>query len=333
LAIANGISVFDFCIGYPCLSKKVVFKILGFRDLANNCAIRLRLSGDHGCGFRAIASGLDRHQAYYGDRHLYQAPPLPHSLTGLPQQTIQPVLIKNWSIQKAGNQLAECEDAWDYTDHYGGIAIADGATESSFAREWAQLLVKRFVQDLPNSEEVMTWLQALQADWLQWLTAQDLAWFAKRKAAAGAFATFLGLRFEEPQDQEIGWRAIAVGDTCLFMVRDRQLNLAFPKTSSLSFNNTPALLGTHRLTDPAYFLKVQGKAQVGDRFYLATDAISCWLWQQLEDQQDPWVHLEQMHSQAQFADWVEGLRDRGAIVNDDTTLLCIEMQDVSVAGK
>ncbi|MDX2253940.1 MAG: protein phosphatase 2C domain-containing protein [Pseudanabaenaceae cyanobacterium bins.39] len=310
-----------------------MFKIFGSRDLASNCPIRLGLGGDHGLGFRAMVRNLHRPQAYYRDRHLYQPPQQLEVSIWLGTQTIQPVLIQSWSIQKAGNQLTECEDAWAYGDRLGGIAIADGATESSFAKEWAQLLVSRFVQDLPNGEQVTAWIQALQVDWLRWLSHQELAWFAKRKAAAGAFATFLGLRFSQQEDQAIGWRAIAVGDACLFVVRDRQLNLAFPKTSSLGFNNTPALLGTHRNTNPDYFLKVQGKAQVGDRFYLATDAISCWIWRQIEDQQDPWVHLEQLNSQIQFADWITDLRDRGAIVNDDTTLLCIEMQGASVAGK
>jgi hypothetical protein len=59
---------------------------------------------------------------------------------------------------------------------------------------------------------------------------------------------------------------------------------------------------------------------------LATDAIACWIFKQLEANQDPWVKLDEISSQDMFANWVNELRDRHEIANDDTTLLCLEIK-------
>ena len=59
---------------------------------------------------------------------------------------------------------------------------------------------------------------------------------------------------------------------------------------------------------------------------MTTDAIACWIFKQLEANQDPWVKLGLISSQELFAEWVTELRDRREIANDDTTLLCLEIR-------
>jgi len=274
-------------------------------------------------GFKAITSNKQK----YSDRRLYNQPFQPQSHVFKTQQA-DFELIQSFSVQKAGNAIAECEDIWDYRNRNPmvSIALSDGATESSFAREWAQEIVTNFVsRDLPW-QEVYTgashWLMPLQITWQQWLAQQNLSWFAKRKAGEGAFATLVSLEVFA----DLGWKSLAVGDSCLFVVRDHCLQKSFPLQHSQDFNYCPRLIGTNIKATNILVSQIHGSAQIGDRFYLATDAIACWIFKQLETNQDPWAKLDEISSQDMFANWVNELRDRHEIVNDDTTLLCLEIR-------
>jgi hypothetical protein len=274
-------------------------------------------------GFKAI----DSNNRKYYDRSLYN--PLQN-----PKQKFRFDLIQSFSVQKAGNAIAECEDIWHFVkpiikrNPMVSIALSDGATESSFAREWAKELVTAFVnRDLPRQEVydcAATWLLPLQTTWQQWLAHQNLSWFAKRKAGEGAFATFVSLEVFA----DLSWKSLAVGDSCLFVVRDRNLQKSFPLQNSHEFNNRPKLIGTNVKAANIHVSQIHGDAKFGDRFYLTTDAIACWIFKQLEANQDPWLKLDKISSDDLFANWVTELRDRHEIANDDTTLLCLKIQDI-----
>jgi len=277
------------------------------------------LHGYASSGFKVIRSNIRK----YSDRDLYTS-----SIRNLTKNQPKPrfPLIQHFSIQKAGNDISECEDAWDYAEHREifAIAISDGATESSFAKEWANEMVKTFVnldQQSQICHDLTRWLSGSQDRWQSWLSQQALPWFAKRKAEQGAYATFLSLQVSS----DLSWQAIAVGDSCLFVVRDNCLQQSFPLQNSHEFGNCPDLVGTISSLRKGNILKVIGNAKAGDRFYLATDAIACWIMKQIEANQNPWVKLMQLDSLDKFAVWVNELRDRHEIVNDDTTLLCLEI--------
>jgi hypothetical protein len=163
-------------------------------------------------GFKALSSDRSRK---YADRHLYNP-------TAIAKPKLIPVfeIIQSFSVQKAGNEISECEDIWDYgkSDRLFSIALSDGATESSFSQEWAKELVTAFVN---HDLQPLAWLGKSQQNWQQWLENQNLSWFAKRKVGQGAFATFLGLEILP----DLSWKAIAVGDSCLFVVRNCELRI------------------------------------------------------------------------------------------------------------
>ncbi|WP_156341547.1 hypothetical protein [Pseudanabaena sp. 'Roaring Creek'] len=323
-------------------------KLLIELPIANNIVFRsfrtnplLGAHPQHGyasLGFKDISVNAQK----YGDRNLYtsslKASPskekdLENNLKSNLENNAHGDLIQSFSVQKAGNTPTECEDIWHFAKCNARISIAlsDGATESSFAREWAKELVTAFVDRRCPWQEIYgcaaNWLLPLQTNWQQWLARQNLSWFAKRKAGAGAFATFLSLEVFT----NLSWKSLAVGDSCLFIVRDRLLYKSFPLQNSQEFSNCPKLIGTHGQAANIPISQIQGEAKIGDRFYLTTDAIACWILKQIEANQDPWVKLEEIDSQASFAEWVNELRDRRAIANDDTTLLCVQIQETSAA--
>jgi hypothetical protein len=274
-------------------------------------------------GFANFGFKANDRNRKYSDRHLYN----PTAITK-PRINASFELIQSFSVQKAGNEISECEDIWNYVkgDRLCSIALSDGATESSFSQEWAKELVTAFINhDQPKS----AWLVTAQQNWQQWLENQNLSWFAKRKVEQGAFATFLGFEIVD----DLSWKAIALGDSCLFVVRNCELRItnyelrkSFPLKQSEEFGNRPRLIGTYSNTEQICFSEINGNAEIGDRFYLATDAIACWIFKQLEANQDPWVKLDEISSQDMFVNWVNDLRDHHEIANDDTTLLCLEIR-------
>lgn len=233
-------------------------------------------------------------------------------------------------ITKAGNSPEECEDAYEYSSLDSQspwyFAVSDGATESSFSKEWASKLVKSFVSeafDLP--EEISDWLEPLQQDWSTWLSQKDLPWFAKRKAAQGSYATLLGLKIEpNTGDREFKWQSIAVGDSCLFVVHSESLLSCFPLGQSSDLNSTPDLVGTlpqynNNLTKSVKVTR--GNARSGTHFYLVTDALAGWIFKTLESEKNPWDILNNINIQEEFIGWLEELRKSRQIRNDDTTLI------------
>ena len=94
----------------------------------------------------------------------------------------------------------------------GRFAIADGASESSFARTWADLLVQGFTG---HTGPWSRWLPAARQSWLDKFQASEFSWYAEEKFLQGAYATFLGVSIHEANHR---WRAVAIGDSCLFHV-------------------------------------------------------------------------------------------------------------------
>jgi hypothetical protein len=220
-------------------------------------------------------------------------------------------------LPKQGHAADEYEDAFAADPAAGRFAVADGASESSFAGLWARLLVEGFVRPSPG------WLEAARVAWADRVDGQPLPWYAEAKRDEGAFATFLGLLVEDGR-----WHARAVGDTCLFQVRQDQLIEAFPMPRARDFGNRPRLIGSRPPAKPLDEVHAEsgGNCQAGDRLLLMTDALAHWFLRRHEAGGRPWRELADLPAgpaaDAAFAAWVEEQR-RGELRNDDVTLVLI----------
>jgi hypothetical protein len=238
-----------------------------------------------------------------------------------------PIFCKALALPKRGHTVAEYEDAVALGEERGRFAIADGATESSFAALWARLLVAEFA-GAPHGDLApwSAWLPALQQRWAAQVGSPVLPWYAETKLQQGAFATFLGLVVREAR-----WHALAVGDSCLFQTRGDDLRYAFPLFSAADFDTTPWLVGS-RGCDPATVerrtRRAEGDWQPGDRLWLMTDALAKWFLEQVETCSRPWAELDGLlrgpSPQHEFEGWVDHHRDSGRLRNDDVTLLVLQ---------
>jgi hypothetical protein len=223
-------------------------------------------------------------------------------------------------LPRRGHTADEYEDAFAGDDQAGRFAVADGASESSFAAAWARLLVEEYVRT-PGLWS--TWLPTVRQRWADGLSGRALPWYAEAKAEEGAYATLLGVRLDLRRRR---WFAQAIGDSCLFHVRGDRLLRAFPVARSEEFGNQPALIGSRppraESRRPTRYL-VSGPWKPEDRLLLMTDALAQWFLQQAEAGGRPWEALEGLATDDDFARWAEGLRDRKELRNDDLTLLTI----------
>jgi hypothetical protein len=221
---------------------------------------------------------------------------------------------------KHGHSADEYEDAFAADPQAARFAVADGASESSFAGLWARLLVEGFVRPVAH------WLTAARHSWAARVDGRPLPWYAEAKRDAGAFATLLGLVLTDGH-----WHSLAVGDSCLFQVRQDRLIEAFPLRGSVEFGNRPRLIGSRPpiATDQEAHAEGRGGWQPGDRFLLMTDALAHWFLCRHEAGDRPWLELTRFPTgpaaSAAFAEWVGDRRRRDGLRNDDVTLVLIDV--------
>ena len=246
-------------------------------------------------------------------------------------------------LPKSGNRPEEYEDASRvvYPQHMGvsgrrtaRVSVSDGASESAFAREWANILTDAFVDRPPDisgltADSLQDWLAPAQEEWRGDVPWESIPWHGEAKARAGAFATMLGLAVGSAPDdsQRLSWHSVAVGDSCLFVVRDDRLWLSFPLEDAAEFDNNPALVCSNPDNTGDLWEGVQlhsGECIAGDLFVLASDALAYWFLARDDEGQKPWATLTALES-SEWAAWMAEQRSTGTMRNDDTTLVTISV--------
>jgi hypothetical protein len=227
-----------------------------------------------------------------------------------------------------GNSREEYEDAWAHrptrTPIGIRVAVADGATESSYAKLWAVLLAESYVRSELTGPEFFARLKPARRLWRRRLAGRPLPWFASEKAEQGAFAAFLGVEIDAHRNR---WAALAVGDCCLMQVDNvgegMRVVETFPLQKSSQFTMSPYLIGS-RSEGESLQDRIQtsnGSLRDGDMLLLATDAIAAWLLKRHEEERPLWKWIyRKLGTPESFAALVAYGRKNG-LRNDDFTLV------------
>jgi hypothetical protein len=240
-------------------------------------------------------------------------------------------------VPKKGNTRQEYEDAFaprhlpaNKDKAAFRVAVADGATETSFSGLWARLLVASYATGQLAPECFGSSLRKLQERWRLQVDRKNLPWYAEEKARRGAAAALLGLHILEGngRSDEGSWAAIAVGDCCLIHVRGGNVIERFPLQSAADFTNTPFLLPSRGFGGAGWedhIKEISGTWFSDDTFYLMSDALAAWFMQTEEDGGAPYEVLRDLGTADcdPFPNWIENLRAERSIHNDDVTLLRI----------
>jgi serine/threonine protein phosphatase PrpC len=250
--------------------------------------------------------------------------------------------LHHFCLQKLGNEEADYEDAFApkiegiIDQETFAIAIADGATESSFASEWARMLTRAFVKErFTNIQALQVRTEILSKRWHTFVNRRPLPWFAEEKVRLGAFTTLLGVELasnSNGSDESGSWSAIAVGDSCLFQVRNGDLVISFPISSAGEFGSSPTLLSTNLACNSQLWEKVMlqtAEWHSGDILLLATDALARWFLTEYENNEKPWDILfgftEDPSPRESFQAWANDARRSNRLANDDITLIIVRL--------
>ena len=233
------------------------------------------------------------------------------------------VTLRVFWTPKRGNTSEEYEDAFwppkplTINSKLSRFAVADGATETSFAGSWAQILTRAYCRDQLSGKKIRKQLPRLRQEWFSSIETHSLPWYAEQKLTDGAFAALLGLTLSNGE-----WQATAIGDSCLFQVRGGRVLTRFPITNSEDFNNHPHLLSSNSSNwknELATIVCARGSWEPDDVFYMMTDAMACWFLRSIESGVQPEMVFD---CDLEFHRWIEDLRESG-MRNDDVTLLRI----------
>ena len=257
-------------------------------------------------------------------------------------------LPKRFWAPKSGNRPEEYEDASNLASLLRAgsaacplsadqalLAICDGASEASFSREWANILADAFVSRPPDLENLdgpilTNWLGQCESEWNEAVPWERIPWHGEAKTRAGSLAALLGLAVELTPSQSGGfpWRAVAVGDCCLFVVRDGSLEVSFPLKESTQFNITPSLICSNPDNNGDLWeqaCQLEGEFRQGDLILLASDAVASWFLRKCESGDKPWETLLELE-ESEWEDWVQERRQERSMRNDDSTLIAVEVE-------
>nr|WP_238361903.1 protein phosphatase 2C domain-containing protein [Actinopolymorpha pittospori] len=263
---------------------------------------------------------------------------------------------------KHGNAPDECEDALYVRPDVavdvlvdGPIvaAVCDGASESMLAGQWANILAAAALDHASASldffgasDEFRDFAAEVVFEWSLWVDdyvaqrvqqGRPLKWYEEAKLPQGAFATLLVVHVASESaadDSPYVWRAAALGDSCLFHVRDDKIIATFPVQDSADFGVTPDLFGSvnrngRLLAERSRFL--EGTCEAGDHLFMMTDALAAWFLRcrDLGDVRQA-IHqlreLDKGNDLQPFLDWISTLRATGDLRNDDVSLIHIDIQ-------
>ena len=246
---------------------------------------------------------------------------------------------------KVGSADHEWEDGagYDAGDPAAGrdarCIVVDGATEAYDSIRWVGQLVESFVGVDPaggtpalTADAMDEWIGLMQDRWQANAPITFRTIFEERKFYQdGSFATLLGCEIRGLSGVRPSWRAVGLGDTVLFHVRGSELVAQFPELAAEDFGLDPDGVSTQPSTRDwmrSRLASASGQLAVGDRLFLATDALANWmvrtiradaewLWRVLDDLQDPMA----------FSRDIAGRRRTGEMKNDDVTLMRVEITD------
>ncbi len=259
--------------------------------------------------------------------------------------------VSVFQAPKRGCSPEECEDnAWvsPSGDRSGEVSearirlvVADGASESLLAGRWAACLTRSFGRSGALTTSRQGFSRAYQAATEGWVRYVDwyirdreqrgvpIQWYEEPGLARGAFSTLITLEVKSAVTGGV-WRAAALGDSCLFQVRDEALRVSFPIEAACELSSYPPLLPSRLADNEALRQSLapnEGDWQPGDSFYVMTDALAGWFLAAVDSGGSPWGTLRDLGSTdvIDFQTWIDLNRDNGCLRDDDVTLVRLDM--------
>ncbi|HEV7224641.1 MAG TPA: hypothetical protein VGN42_18165, partial [Pirellulales bacterium] len=239
-------------------------------------------------------------------------------------------------LAKDADEPEQFQDAFELDAERGIAAIADGVSSAIFSGPWARVLTKAAVAEPPDLEDsaaFQDWLARQRAAWSGQIDVSRLTWYQRPKLVDGAMTTLLWIELFPAEVGEDGLaknyrlRSYAIGDSCLFHVRDGQTLSQFPLDYSSEFGLNPEVIASidRKRDHELGFKAAEADCLPGDLLVLATDALALWAYH-LAEAGEPvaWDNYWDCDAGA-WRDEIVSIRDASQIRFDDTTLVLLRV--------
>lgn len=245
--------------------------------------------------------------------------------------------IESFITAHIGDPINECDDNFAYNLSEGRFVVSDGSSSDYFSKIYAELLTDAYVAD---GETIYTKEQIGQINdtWRERVKET----LDKAGCKAGSFpyvryqrrdpgcATIIGLAIHQKENNNKVFSCSGLGDSVLFFrPKDNKIpsfqfssdfNKDFSLDQSIEFGYTPVIsnsISTEWLQD---VITHECPLEEGV-FYLMTDGMAEWVLRTDNGEiEEKFANLDSIHSQEDFLNYVNKIRESGA-KNDDMTLM------------
>lgn len=252
---------------------------------------------------------------------------------------------RTFKLAKDVGHPEEDQDVCRIDGRRGLAVVADGVASAIFSRSWATILCDALIQSPPSPDEPESfarWLADCRDRWESQIDESRLSWFQKPKLPQGAFSTLVWLELTDADrpdagandkaadksSETSGYRAWAIGDSCMFHLRDGETLRMFPSLTLDDLQRDPLALGSVDLGRDAMiaFQSCAGRCRAGDLFVLCSDAVVGYVLREEElGREPPWQRWWDEDPEAWKAEILE-LREQRQLPHDDTTVVLLRLR-------
>lgn len=229
-------------------------------------------------------------------------------------------ILFSGTVAKHTDAPGDNEDSLHIALDAGKIALADGASESFDAKNWAKLLVEQVIHQRISDDL----LSACSQEYEKLHDPNTLSWSKAAAFERGSFSTLL-VAEESPHKKSIN--VTAIGDSLAVWGDGKQMLDSVPYLYSDQFNEKPILLSTRLEINPSLdgeaVQRVTWNYEIEPRYLLCmTDALGEWFLSKVEAGDTmAFQQLCNLPDGETFLQLIESERNAGRMRRDDATLV------------
>ena len=253
--------------------------------------------------------------------------------------------VEGYITAHIGDNINECDDNFSVSFDKCCFAVADGSSSDFFSKIYSRLLADAFIENASGMFEE-TQIKAINDNW-RLLVREKLD---KAGCKPGSFpfvrfqkmdpgcSTLIGLKLFNDGNL-VKFRCSGLGDSVLFFIPEgasvptiqfsSDSNKDFSLDQDVRFGYTPVISRSYSTQWLDNIINFEGVLEKGI-FYLMTDGLAEWILRKDNGNiADKFELLNNIHSQEEFINYVDSIRNSGAH-NDDMTLVKIHINSLQL---
>lgn len=260
-------------------------------------------------------------------------------------RAIKKIIPYSFTYHKSEVDEKNNEDSFNIDYENLTFCISDGATSSPDAKNWSIKITSNTSSCLSDKEKFISKFEEIKKEWVNYWNEEKSKilnssndWWTETTLEKANGATYCSITFEKAEKEvddckKIKWKALAIGDSCLFHFREGKLLRSFPIDDASFFTDRPKLIKSNSIresleSESEGLMTYEDEAQRGDTFLLATDAVAEWILKFLVKEESRYEQLKRdillaSNDNSGFKNIILEERNLQTLKDDDSTLIVI----------